>query len=61
MRRLPVKLFPAAKDYLWGGNRLNDDFAFDMEYFFKGDCFFIPANSESLKIHGKAEFLDISC
>ena len=32
-----------------------------MENFFKGDCFFIPANSESLKIHGKAEFLDISC
>ena len=31
------------------------------ENFFKGDCFFIPANSESLKIHGKAEFLDVSC
>lgn len=30
MRRLPVKLFSAAKDYLWGGNRLNDDFAFDI-------------------------------
>ena len=23
---LPFKLIPAAKDYLWGGNRLNDDF-----------------------------------
>lgn len=27
--------------------------------FFKGDCIFIPANSVNIKIHGKAEFLDI--
>ena len=27
-RRLPFKLAPAPKDYLWGGNRLNDDFNF---------------------------------
>lgn len=26
MRRLPLMLAPAAKDYLWGGSRLNDDF-----------------------------------
>ena len=26
MNRLPIFLKPAAKDYLWGGNRLNDDF-----------------------------------
>ena len=26
MERVPVLLKPAAKDYLWGGNRLNDDF-----------------------------------
>ena len=26
MNRLPFKLAPAAKDYLWGGTRLNDDF-----------------------------------
>ncbi len=26
MKRLPFKLRPAAKDYLWGGSRLNDDF-----------------------------------
>lgn len=30
MKRLPVKLFPAAKDYLWGGTRLNDDFGFSI-------------------------------
>ncbi len=29
--------------------------------FFKGDCIFVPANSSSLKIHGKAEFLRIRC
>lgn len=26
MERLPFMLYPAAKDYLWGGSRLNDDF-----------------------------------
>ena len=26
MRRLPFILIPSAKDYLWGGSRLNDDF-----------------------------------
>ena len=29
--------------------------------FFKGDCFFIPAESIPLKLHGKAQFLDVSC
>lgn len=28
MRRIPFLLNPAAKDYLWGGSRLNDDFNF---------------------------------
>lgn len=27
--------------------------------FFKGDCIFFPANSMKIRIHGKAEFLDI--
>ena len=27
MERKPFLLKPAAKDYLWGGSRLNDDFA----------------------------------
>lgn len=27
--------------------------------FFKGDCIFVPANSEGLKLHGKAQFLDV--
>ena len=26
MGNIPMKLIPAAKDYLWGGSRLNDDF-----------------------------------
>lgn len=29
--------------------------------FFKGDCFFVPADSISLQIHGKAQLLDVSC
>ena len=29
--------------------------------FFKGDTLFVPANSVSFKIHGKAEFLKINC
>ena len=29
--------------------------------FFKGDCIFIPADSIPLKLHGKAQLLDISC
>lgn len=33
MKRLPIKLLPAAKDYLWGGNRLNDDFSFHIPVF----------------------------
>lgn len=30
MNRLPFVLKPAAKDYLWGGSRLNDDFNLDI-------------------------------
>ena len=29
--------------------------------FFKGDCIFVPADSIPLKLHGKAQLLDISC
>ena len=29
--------------------------------FFKGDCVFIPADSDLLKIHGRAQILDVSC
>ena len=29
--------------------------------FFKGDCIFVPANSIALKLHGKAQLLDVSC
>ena len=29
--------------------------------FFQGDCIFIPAESRELKLHGKAQFLDVSC
>jgi len=28
-------------------------------YFFKGDCIFVPANVSQLKLHGKAQFLQI--
>ena len=29
--------------------------------FFKGDCIFVPADSVAMKIHGKAQFLDVRC
>ena len=29
--------------------------------FFKGDCIFVPAESELLKLHGSAQILDVSC
>lgn len=29
--------------------------------FFKGDCMFVPADSETLKFHGKSQLLDVSC
>ena len=29
--------------------------------FFMGDCIFVPAESEKLKLHGKAQLLDVSC
>lgn len=29
--------------------------------FFKGDCVFVPAESVPLKLHGKAEILNVSC
>lgn len=29
--------------------------------FFKGDCIFVPAESISLKLHGRAQFLNIEC
>ncbi len=35
----------------WDGDMLN---------FFKGDCIFVPAESVTMKIHGKAQILDIS-
>ena len=36
----------------WGGGAMN---------FFKGDCVFVPAKSAALKLHGKAQLLDVSC
>lgn len=29
--------------------------------FFKGDCVFVPADSIPLKLHGQAQFLNVSC
>jgi len=28
MKRIPICLKPVAKDYIWGGSRLNDDYNF---------------------------------
>ena len=32
-----------------------------MMNFFKGDCIFVPADSIELKLHGRAQILDVSC
>ena len=29
--------------------------------FFKGDCIFVPADSAELKLHGKAEIMEVRC
>lgn len=29
--------------------------------FFRGDCIFVPADSEMIKLHGKAQFLKVRC
>ncbi|MCD8039101.1 MAG: class I mannose-6-phosphate isomerase [Lachnospiraceae bacterium] len=30
-------------------------------HFFRGDCIFVPANSETLRLHGRAQFLRVTC
>lgn len=32
----------------------------EVQEFFKGDCIFVPADSEQIKIHGQAQFLEVS-
>lgn len=34
-------------------------FGNEMMMFYKGDCIFVPADSEKLRIHGQAQFLDV--
>lgn len=34
-------------------------FGKDTMPFYKGDCIFVPANSEEIRIHGQAQFLDV--
>lgn len=38
-----------------GSLRVGDE----IQEYFKGDCIFIPANLVSIKLHGKAQFLDV--
>lgn len=38
-----------------GSVRIGDE----VKEFFKGDCVFMPANSEVMRIHGQAQFLDV--
>lgn len=30
-------------------------------HFFRGDCIFVPADSQKIRIHGKAQFLKVRC
>ncbi|MCD7845635.1 MAG: hypothetical protein LUG57_07275 [Oscillospiraceae bacterium] len=36
----------------WSGDSLN---------FYKGDCIFVPADSVTVRIHGKAQMLKVGC
>lgn len=40
------------------GSLFGDAFALN---FFKGDCIFVPANSVEMRLHGKAQILDVNC
>ena len=58
-------------DYETGGNSFHALLCIDgcgiligkgfMLNFFRGDCVFVPANSIELKLHGRAQMLDVSC
>ena len=48
----------ATSGYLGEGGYNKERIAFN---FFKGDCIFVPADSIPLKLHGKAQILDVSC
>ncbi|MDD6037472.1 MAG: class I mannose-6-phosphate isomerase [bacterium] len=37
----------------------NIQFGDELLQFYKGDCMFVPANSETMTLHGQAQFLDI--
>lgn len=68
---LNTEVYRKMTDYKTGGNSFHTLLCVDgcgsmsgdgvMLNFFKGDCIFVPANSISLKLHGKAQILDISC
>lgn len=30
-------------------------------HFFRGDCIFVPADSEAIRLHGRAQFLKVKC
>lgn len=30
-------------------------------HFFRGDCIFVPADSETIRLHGRAQFLKVKC
>ncbi len=40
------------------GSLFGDGFSLN---FFKGDCIFVPANSVDMRLHGKAQMLNVSC
>ncbi len=46
----------------WEDNeRVNNHDSIGSMNFFKGDCIFIPADSDVIKLHGNAQFLKVSC
>ena len=68
---LNTELHRALTDYRTGANSFHALLCTDgcgvlfgegfMLNFFKGDCMFVPAESIPLKLHGRAQLLDVSC
>ncbi len=52
----PFLLHPAAKDYLWGGNRLNDDFAKGISVFPLAETWECSVHPDGLSIAANGEF-----
>ena len=56
MENKPFLLKPAAKDYLWGGNRLNDDFAKGIDMYPLAETWECSTHEDGPSIVASGEF-----